>query len=83
MTALQRTNFNYIVLVSSIFTMLLGGVVLCGWVFNIPSLTRINPGWNTMVPSTALCFMLSGLALLTSKTPRMDQLQLRTELLSG
>jgi len=47
-----------------LLALVLGGTVLLGWIFDIPSLTRINPGWNPMVPSTAVCFMLSGLSLL-------------------
>ena len=45
---------------------LIGGVVLVGWIFDIPALTRINPEWNPMASMTALCFVLSGMALLTS-----------------
>jgi len=47
-----------------LLALVLGGTVLLGWIFDIPSLTRINPSWNPMVPSTAVCFMLSGLSLL-------------------
>ncbi len=45
-------------------SVLLGSVVLFGWLFNIASLTRLNPGWHPMVPGTALCFTLAGLLLL-------------------
>ena len=67
MTATQRIQDNFAVLFSGILTLLLGGVVTCGWIFNLPTLLLINSELNTMVLSTALCFMLSGAAILAHK----------------
>ncbi len=51
-------------------TMLLGGLVLSGWLANIPWLMRMTADWGPMASSAALCFVLSGLALLkSSKLP--------------
>ena len=52
-------------MLSGVFVLLIGGVVLVGWIFDIPALTRINPEWSPMASMTALCFVLSGMALLT------------------
>ncbi len=68
MPALLRAKFNYVILLPAILALLLGGTVLFGWVSDIPALTRINPRWNPMVPGTALCFILGGLALLSCRT---------------
>ncbi len=43
---------------------LLGFAVLAGWQFDIPVLRSISPAWTAMQPWTALCFILSGGALL-------------------
>jgi len=67
MAVLHKTEKNYLVLLPGILTFLLGGVVLSGWEFGFPLLTQINPDWIPMSPATALCFMLGGLSLLTSK----------------
>lgn len=64
MPASKIEKFNYVIFSPGLLVLLLGGTVLLGWAFDIPLLTRINPRWNPMVPSTALCFMLSGLSLL-------------------
>ncbi|HEY9199109.1 MAG TPA: EAL domain-containing protein [Gammaproteobacteria bacterium] len=64
MSASQNARPNYVILLPGSLALLLGGTVLLGWFLDIPALTRINPNWNPMVPSTAVCFMLSGLSLL-------------------
>ncbi len=66
MTAKQRSTC-YPIWISGTLTLLLGSVVLFGWIFNMVWLTRIYFQWNPMVPSTAFCFMLAGLSLLTCK----------------
>ncbi len=58
---------NYTILLPGILTFLLGGAVLFGWWFDFPTLTHIQVDWAAMAPVTALCFLLSGLALLTNR----------------
>jgi hypothetical protein len=68
MAVVHKTDFP--VLICGVLTALLGGAVLFGWAFDIAALTRINPDWKPMVPSTAFCFLLSGLMLSNSKISR-------------
>jgi signal transduction histidine kinase len=42
----------------------LGILVLAGWVFGLPILKSLHPGWVAMKPNTALCFVATGTALL-------------------
>ena len=67
MAVMQKTKVNYLVTLPGILTFLLGSVVMFGWEFDLPRLTQISPDWKTMVPVTALCFMLGGLSLLTGR----------------
>lgn len=64
MPAEQKAEYHYFALLPGILTILLGSVALIGWIITFPLLTRINSEWAPMVPSTALCFILSGLSLL-------------------
>ena len=45
-------------------TVLLGLVVLVGWLFDIESLKSVLPGYVSMKANTAICFVLSGASLL-------------------
>jgi signal transduction histidine kinase len=44
----------------------LGTVVLVGWILDIPHLKSVNTGWVSMKPNAAVCFILLGLALLST-----------------
>lgn len=48
--------------VSALVTVV-GLLVIVGWVFDVPALKSIFPGWVTMKFSTALAFVLSGVTL--------------------
>jgi PAS domain S-box-containing protein len=45
----------------------IGVTVMLGWLFRIPELVRIVPGFIAMVFNTALCFVLVGVALIVRK----------------
>lgn len=52
--------FAKVVAVLIVLTALLA---LGGWMFGIPQLTTVLPGYATMKPVTALCFLLCGISL--------------------
>lgn len=49
---------------SGILLVALGSMVLLAWQFNIDPLKQVVAGWPTMKANTALCFLLSGIALI-------------------
>ncbi|MZH02014.1 MAG: hypothetical protein F3745_01025 [Nitrospinae bacterium] len=56
-------RFSIISLICASATLLFGLVVLAGWLFHIPQLVQITP-LAFIQANTALCFLLSGMALL-------------------
>jgi PAS domain S-box-containing protein len=48
---------------------IVGGMVLVGWAFDIAALKSVLPGWVSMKPNAALAFILTGIALLFSLLP--------------
>src|SRR5918994_1479768 len=40
-----------------------GTVVLLGWLFDVSTAKSVMSGWRVMVPATAACFVLTGLAV--------------------
>lgn len=59
--------------------LLLGALALFGWVLDVPLLTHLNSDWKPMVPGTALCFSLGGLALLLSASKASGIMRARTQ----
>ena len=51
-------------LAAAVAAAVIGGVVLTGWMFDIAALKSIQPGWVAMKVNAAVCFMLTGIALL-------------------
>ena len=47
----------------------IGGLVLCGWAFDISLLKSIRLDWVSVKPNAALAFILMGIALLFSRPP--------------
>jgi PAS domain S-box-containing protein len=43
---------------------IVGGLVLAGWIFDVPALRSGLPGWVAIKPNTALAFILIGFAML-------------------
>ncbi len=56
--------------VMGLLTFLLGLTVLCGWALVVEGLKTILPDYVSMKVNTALCFVLSGTALLVGHTSR-------------
>lgn len=48
---------------ASIFVILIGCIVIVGWIYNIPLFKSVVPGFVAMRPNTALGFILAGLSL--------------------
>lgn len=69
MTILQK---NRTITVISCITIATGIVVILGWLLNIPVLQQVVPGFVNMVFNTALCFVLFGSALLSTRYSRSE-----------
>lgn len=49
--------------IASLIVMAIGGIVLLGWMFDLPALKSVLPVWVTMKANTAIAFMLAGCSL--------------------
>ncbi len=65
-TALPR--FKRYAQVSGAIALVVGVLVLLGWLLNVGTLKSVLPGWVSVKPNTALSFLLIGLALLLSRS---------------
>jgi PAS domain S-box-containing protein len=52
------------IIIISIVSIVAGITVMFGWIFNIPALLQIVPGFDAMAFNASLCFVLFGSALL-------------------
>src|ERR1700739_4269190 len=58
--ALQR--YGFVASLAGPIAMVVGGLVLLGWVLRARTLTSVMPDYTTMKPNTALCLVLAGLS---------------------
>jgi PAS domain S-box-containing protein len=61
---LKFSSYNkQIVISTGIISITVGILVILGWLLNIPLLKSMNPDFISMKPNTALCFIMSGIAI--------------------
>jgi PAS domain S-box-containing protein len=63
-----------IVVTTGIFSALAGIFVILGWIYNVPFLKSLNPGYISMKPNTALCFIFIGIPLLILSKIKISQI---------
>src|SRR5215207_1536452 len=67
MTAQLKSSFHISLekapRIASIVVFVIGCIVLVGWQFNLPALTKILPGMATMKANSAVAFILSAISL--------------------
>ena len=69
---------------AGIAVIVIGSMVIVGWMFNIPALKTVLPGLVTMKANTAACFILSGTALwLWHRHPTDQSKRLWAQILAG
>ena len=54
------------ILTAGVLVAAAGTVVLLGWLFDVSTAKSVMSGWRVMVPATAACFVLAGLALVVA-----------------
>jgi prepilin signal peptidase PulO-like enzyme (type II secretory pathway) len=68
-----RAVVNLIPTVASTVTVIVGCLVLVGWILNVDVLKRIVPGLVAMNPTTAVAFILAGVSLWLLRTQGADR----------
>ena len=58
---------NRIIIIISVLTIITGIVIMVGWIFDIPPLQSIVPGFEAMRFNAALCFVLFGSAMVITQ----------------
>lgn len=70
-SSISHIPANQFISLVSLFAVVVGGLVLVGWAFDLVVLKSILPIWVSMKANAALCFILSGIALwLTARPPQ-------------
>jgi signal transduction histidine kinase/CheY-like chemotaxis protein len=54
------------ILTAGVLVAAAGTVVLLGWLFDVSTAKSVMSGWRVMVPATAACFVLAGLAIVVA-----------------
>jgi PAS domain S-box-containing protein len=55
---------NAVILASGLMVLLIGIIVLIGWLFDITILKSLNPDYISMKANTAVCFIISGILII-------------------
>jgi signal transduction histidine kinase len=71
--------FERVPIIAGAAVAILGAAALASWGLGLPLMTKVMAGGYTVLPFTALCFILAGaslaLAALPDRTPRVEALQ--------
>jgi hypothetical protein len=81
--ASQKSTRLRIVRCSAIVSLVVGLAVLTGWIFDIPLVREIAPGFVTMNPLTALLFVVAGAALFIQSRQGAEERRIGTATLAG
>lgn len=68
-SALRIPHSAFYIHLTALLATLIGVTVLIGWAFDIAVLKSISPDWVTMKANTAVCFILTGIALWLTAIP--------------
>ena len=66
-----RVSPQLVARLAALLAICVGGSVLIGWLFDVGFLKSLHPAWVSMKANTAVCFLLSGLALWQSAIRRV------------
>src|SRR3954468_24888973 len=71
--------FERVPIIAGAAVAIMGAAALAGWGLGLPLMTKVMAGGYTVLPFTALCFIMAGvslaLAALPERTPRIEALQ--------